>query len=111
MGEIGSTHSSAKPPQVAEHRLVVYGIAEQRTADDNQRALRLRQHVREAIEVLGARTGQHARSRLIDLHIGGFVEQILWQDHGNRPRRPALCQVKGTGDCFRGLFGLDHFDY
>ena len=54
-----------EPPQIAEHRVLVHRIAEQRAADQDQRPLRLRQHVRQPIEVL-ARAARPIRAGAAD---------------------------------------------
>ena len=111
MGEIGSTHSSENLRRSPIGRIVVDGISEQRTADQHQRAFGVREHVRQPIEVLRARTRQHARARLIHLGVGLRVEQILRQDDRDGAGRAALGDMEGTRDRLGGLLGFDHLDH
>ena len=52
-----------------------------------------------------------ARPRQVQFRIGGFVEDVLRQDHRDRPRRAALRNVEGARDGFGRLFRLVHLDH
>ena len=99
-----------EPVEIGEDGLVVHRVGQQRAADQHQRPLGLRQHLGEAVEILGARPGDDARPRRVELGIGLRVENVLGQDHRDRAGGAAFGDMKGAGDRFRGLLRLVDLD-
>jgi hypothetical protein len=96
--------------EVAEDRAIAQGVVVEGATDEDEGPLRGIEHGSELIEVLVARGGDVTGSGQVDGGVGLEVEDVLGEDDGDGAGSGAFGGVKGAGDGFGGLVGVDDLD-